>query len=93
MADFESLRDWLRNEANELLKQAKGRRDMQANGQNATQADLDAGHRLAEKMMGRKLPRTSVEKSKQDAAVQGRIADKLEAEASQLSVWADSLPK
>ena len=93
MSELKEIADWLQNQADERMKQAIGRRDGAKMMANATAEDLRSAKALAEKMSGHKLPgvSTDVESSKRDATIQDRIAEKLDAEARQLSAWADYL--
>ena len=61
----------------------------------ASEGDLKKSKRMAEKMAGRKLNMVSVSvaDNEQQVAIQDRIANKLEAEARQLSAWAELLKR
>lgn len=89
--DLQGLRDWLRHKAEELIKQADGRKDGARAMLEATDKELAEAHRLAEKSMGRKLRKQSRQESDESARIQRRIARSLEAEARQLTAWADLL--
>jgi hypothetical protein len=84
--------DWLRNESEDRMKNALARRDSKGN-RNATHAELKAEKLMAEKMFGRKLDlvSTKAEDNRQNYDMQERIAAKYEAQAGQLSGWADFL--
>ena len=90
MCELERLAFWLRNESEELAKNAISRREEAATMRVATVAELRASKVMAEKMHGHKI---SVSDSKKDAStyadIQDRIALKLESKASQLKAWAD----
>jgi hypothetical protein len=86
------IADWLQTKADETLQKAMGRLESEKD-RNATVAELKQARALAEKMAGHKLPRASVDVIAHRAYydMQVRIGRKLEAEARQLSEWAEFL--
>lgn len=83
------LEQWLRSEAAERTKFANARKSSARTGQNSSDEDRRVAHLMAEKMMGRKLPKTSRKQDAESAKMQERIASKLEAEATMLLRFAD----
>jgi len=83
------LEKWLRDEANERIKRAASRRTYAHAGDGLTDADREAGHRIAEQMMGRNLPRRTRAEDARTARIEVRIASKLEEEAAMLLRFAD----
>jgi hypothetical protein len=82
--ELQKLHDWLSNEAEERMKAAMGRKSSAACLKGATASDLREAKALAEKMSGRKFVSVPGYEN-----IQERVAVKLEAEAKQLSAWAD----
>lgn len=82
---------YLRNCSAELRKNADARRDSAKCMGEATAEDLQAAQGIAEKMANRKLPRSTVKAARQSAEIDGRIAAKYEAEATQLEQWTAQL--
>lgn len=95
MNDLIALCDWLENKAEDLMKNAIARRESERVMRGLTRKELVEAKRMAEQMVGRKLPGAiaSVSDNKRNADIQIRIAEKYEAESRQLSAWADSLRK
>ena len=85
-----AIRDWLRNESEDRMKNALARRSAVGN-RNATAAELKAEKRMAERMLGRKLDLVSTKPKDNitNCDMQERIASKYETEARQLALWAD----
>ena len=83
------LEQWLRNEAAERTKCANSRKVYARAGQNSSDEERRAAHLMAEKMMGRKLPKTTRAQEAESAKVEEHIAAKLEAEAALLLRFAD----
>ena len=84
------LREWLEEEAEELMKQAMGRRGY-AECEEISSTDKKIAHKIAEQMTGRKLPHTTAAEDRRNASIQRKIAEKCECESRQLSQWADML--
>jgi hypothetical protein len=85
------LVEWLEQEAEEQMKSVTARREMRDTFKDITAPELRASQRIAEQMAGRKLPKTTVKQAHVSAQIHARIAVKIEAEAIQLSKWADLL--
>lgn len=83
------LEKWLRKEAAERIAAAKSRRGYAQAGANLTDEDLEAAHVLTEKMLGRKIPKTTRAEDKKSAEIQEKIADRLEREAATILGFAD----
>lgn len=90
-ADLQALVDWLRNEAEERMKQAIARMDGIDSLRNASDIDLRESSAIASKMAGRKIPRWTPAAAAAYAETQELIGKKLEAEARQLYAWSDAV--
>jgi hypothetical protein len=86
-----NLESWLRSEANKREQAAKSRRECASTMRDATPDSLAEGRRLAESMIGRKLPKTTPEEARKAAELDERIASKVEAESIQLTQFADAI--
>jgi len=87
------LDTWLRARANQLIARANSRRSYAEAGNNLTPDDMKAAHRIAEQMMGRKLPCQTAAQRKKSAEMEQHIASKLEAEAAMLNEFADEFTR
>jgi hypothetical protein len=85
----DDLEKWLRKEASERTAAAISRRGYARDGFNSTDKDRKAAHALAEKMLGRKIPKTTRAEEEESAVIQERIAAKLDKEAAKLLGFAD----
>lgn len=83
------LETWLRKKAADLGKNAASRRSYAQASVDVMEETRKAGHKIAEQMMGRKIPKTSRADDLKSAAINERIAAKLEAEAAMLNRFAD----
>lgn len=90
--DLLDLASWLEIESEELMKEAMGREGYAKCDENLlSEGDERKAHKIAEQMAGRKLPHQSAEELRRNASIQRKIAAKCEAEAKQLSRWADTV--
>lgn len=88
-AELEKLREWLLGRAEQLNAQAEGRKQMAASSRcEVSPKDRRIAHKLAEQMMGRRLPKTTAAEEKRSAEIDEKIAAKYEDEARQLTEWA-----
>ena len=83
------LEQWLRQEAAERSQRASSRRSGAMACRNCTDEDRKIAHQLAERSLGRKIPKTTRELDEASAAIQERIASKLDDEAAMLTRFAD----
>jgi len=90
MRELRKLCEWLNNEAEELAKQAIARENYaKCDETTLLKEDERRTHRMAEQMMGRKIPRSTSAELRRDAHIQRKIADKCDMESKQLSRWSD----
>lgn len=83
------LEGWLRKGATDRTRQAESRRDYARSSVGLSGVDRREAHRLAEQMMGRKLPTTTRDQDRASAKCEERIAVKLDLEAAMLTRFAD----
>jgi hypothetical protein len=90
---IQEIVEWLRSEAEKLMKQGIAREQMAATMQNATRKELRAAMITAEAMNGGKLRGVSstVTSARRSAMMDRTISEKLISESRQLSTWADYL--
>lgn len=89
----DELEKWLRKEAAERTAAANSRRGYARVGLNSTGKDRKAAHALTEKMLGRKIPKTTKAEEEKSAGIQERIAAKLDQEAAMILGFADFVSK
>lgn len=88
---LEKLRIWLGGQIEKLNQDSLYRRGNAESMRHSTAEDLREGHRIAEKMAGRKLRRTTLEEERKNATIEDRIADKIESQISQLQGFMEAL--
>ena len=86
---LQQLYDYLSNESEERMKQSIARKRDAHCLDGATEDELRESKALAETMVGHNLPSKLIKGSIAYARIQTKIGIKLEAEARQLSSWAD----
>jgi len=87
------LEQWLRKEASERSQHANSRRSSALCSRNCIDEDRKIAHILAEQTLGRKIPKTSKKQDEESAAIQDRIASKLDKEAETLLRFAEFVAK
>lgn len=85
------LEVWLRDQAKERQTAAASRRGYARAGMEATDESKMVCHRIAEKMLGRTIPKTTKAEDISSARIQEIIADKLDQEAEMLIRFADHI--
>jgi hypothetical protein len=84
METRQELEKWLRDRAVHCSLQAAGRRSAAREPDGFTEEDRKISHKLAEQMMGRRLPKISAAERAKNAAIDERIAKKLDEEAEMM---------
>jgi|SRR5271154_5134230 len=89
MSVADELENWLRKQAVDRIAAANSRRGYIRALADCSDEDKESAHVIAEKLAGRKIPKTTEQEDKKAAAIQERIADKLDGEASMILGFAD----
>jgi hypothetical protein len=89
MGISEELENWLRKESADRERTAHSRRGYARAGLNCTDVGRVRAHALAEQMLGRRIPKTTMAQDDESAKIQERIALKLDREAAMLLRFAE----
>lgn len=87
----ENLGNWLRQEAAQRNASAHSRRSAACIERECSDEDRRIAHKMAERALGRRIPKTTRSQDEESAAIQEKIATKLESEAAMILRFADSL--